>query len=246
MAKFSVILPAAGKSTRFREKEKKPFTNLDGRAIWLRTAELFITRDDVCQTLIVVAPEDQEMFRRRYAANLAFMNVQIVDGGKERFDSVANALQAVKDEAEFVAIHDAVRPCLTKELIDNVFAEAVKTGAAMLAVPVNDTLKRATTQNVVETTLSREGLWLAQTPQVFRKDWLLQAYLKREKLGKLITDDGQLLEAAGHAVHLILGSPNNLKITSKEDLLLAEAILKARPKPKGTGPIHPFGDEAQW
>ena len=249
MTKFSVILPAAGTSSRFREKEKKPFTNLDGRAVWLRTAELFITRDDVCQTLIVVAPEDQEMFRRRYAANLAFMNVQIVDGGKERFESVANALQVVKDEAEFVAIHDAVRPCLTKELIDAVFAEATKTGAALLAVPVTDTIKRATSQNVVETTLSRDGLWLAQTPQVFRKDWLLQAYLKREKLGKaaqLITDDGQLLEAAGHAVHLIQGSPTNIKITTKEDLALAEAILKARPKPKGTGPIHPFGDEAQW
>jgi 2-C-methyl-D-erythritol 4-phosphate cytidylyltransferase len=246
MAKFSVILPAAGQSARFRDKEKKPFTNLDGRAVWLRSAELFVTRDDVCQTLIVVAKEDQELFRRRYAANLAFMNVQIVEGGKERFDSVANALQAVKDEAEYVAVHDVVRPCVTKELIDAVFAEALKSGAAMLAIPVTDTIKRATSQNVVETTLAREGLWLAQTPQVFRKDWLLQAYLKREKLGKLVTDDGQLMEAAGHAVHLVQGSTTNIKITTKEDLSLAESILKSRPKPKGTGPIHPFGDEAQW
>jgi 2-C-methyl-D-erythritol 4-phosphate cytidylyltransferase len=246
MAKFSVILPAAGKAARFKEKEKKPFANLDGRAVWLRCAELFITREDVIQTLIVVAKEDEETFRRRYAANLAFMNVQIVTGGTERFDSVANALEKVKDEAEFVAIHDAVRPCVTKELIDEVFAEATKTGAALLATPVNDTLKRATPQNVVDTTLAREGLWLAQTPQVFRKDWLLQAYLKREKLGKLITDDGQLVEAAGHTVHLVPGSTTNIKITTKEDLLLAEAILKARPKPKGQGPIHPFADEAQW
>src|ERR1700681_1843734 len=103
MAKFAVILPAAGRSSRFRDKEKKPFTNLDGRAVWLRSAELFVTRDDVCQCVIVIAPADQETFRRRYGANLAFMNVQIADGGKERFESVANALALVKPEAEFVA-----------------------------------------------------------------------------------------------------------------------------------------------
>src|SRR5207253_10573812 len=125
-----------------RDKEKKPFASLDGRAVWLRSAELFITRSDVCQCVIVVAKNDQEMFRRRYGANLAFMNVQIADGGRERFDSVANALALVKPEAEFVAIHDAARPCLTEALVNGVFAEAVKTGAAMLAVPVADTLKR--------------------------------------------------------------------------------------------------------
>src|SRR6202171_4465523 len=114
MAQFAVILPAAGQSSRFRDKEKKPFANLDGRAVWLRSAELFVSRSDVCQCLIVVSPADQELFRRRYGANLAFMNVQIVNGGAERFESVANALAQVKPEAELVAIHDAVRPCLTE------------------------------------------------------------------------------------------------------------------------------------
>src|SRR5216683_1419950 len=107
MAKFAVILPAAGQSSRFRDKEKKPFANLDGRAVWLRSTELFIARDDVSQCLIVVAPGDQEMFRRRYGANLAFMNVRIADGGNERHHSIANALALVKPEADFVAIHDA-------------------------------------------------------------------------------------------------------------------------------------------
>ena len=92
MAKFAVILPAAGQSSRFRDKEKKPFANLENRAVWLRTAEYFVARDDVCQTILVVNPEDQEMVRRRYGANLAFLNIQIVDGGAERFESVANAL----------------------------------------------------------------------------------------------------------------------------------------------------------
>src|SRR5437588_10269692 len=135
MAKFAVILPAAGRSSRFRDKEKKPFAQLDGRAVWLRCAELFITREDVCQCLIVVAKEDQETFRRRYGANLAFMSVQIAEGGAERFESVANALALLKPEVEFVAIHDAVRPCLTDEQIGAVFARAEKTGAALLAVP---------------------------------------------------------------------------------------------------------------
>ena len=113
MANFAVILPAAGSSSRFKDKDKKPFVNLDGRAVWLRSAELFVTRSDVSQCLIVIAPDDEEMFRRRYGANLAFMNVQIVLGGKERFESVANALSKLKPEVEFVGIHDAVRPCLT-------------------------------------------------------------------------------------------------------------------------------------
>src|SRR5206468_9007138 len=124
MPKFAVILPAAGKSSRFRDKEKKPYQTLDGRAVWLRSAELFVARDDVCQTLLVISPDDQEMFERRYRANILFMNVQTVLGGAERFESVANALAKLKPEAEFVAIHDAVRPCLTNELIDAVFAAA--------------------------------------------------------------------------------------------------------------------------
>ncbi|OAI41087.1 2-C-methyl-D-erythritol 4-phosphate cytidylyltransferase [Planctomycetaceae bacterium SCGC AG-212-D15] len=246
MAKFAVILPAAGKSTRFHDKEKKPYATLDGRAVWLRCAELFITRSDVCQCLLVIAPADEELVRRRYGANLAFMNVQLVEGGAERFESVARALEKLNPEADFVAIHDAVRPCVTEELVAGVFGEAERKGAAMLAVPVVDTIKQVDNQNKVQSTVSRRGLWLAQTPQVFRRDWLVEAYGQRGKLGKDITDDAQLMEAAGHPVHVVQGSPSNIKITAKGDIMLAEAILKARPKPKGKGPIHPFADEEMW
>jgi 2-C-methyl-D-erythritol 4-phosphate cytidylyltransferase len=246
MPQFAVILPAAGKSSRFRDKEKKPFTNLDGRAVWLRSVELFVTRNDVCQCIIVVNPHDQEMFRRRYGANLAFMNVQVANGGAERFESVDNALGLVKQEADFVAIHDAVRPCLTEEQINLVFAEAAQNGAAILAVPVNDTLKRVDGQRRVLSTESRQGLWLAQTPQVFRRDWLFAAYAARAKLGKDITDDSQLVEALGHPVHVVQGSPLNVKITTKADLMLAQAILKSRPDPKPNRPAHPFADEEMW
>jgi 2-C-methyl-D-erythritol 4-phosphate cytidylyltransferase len=246
MPQFAVILPAAGRSSRFKDKEKKPFTNLDGRAVWLRSTEFFVTRNDVCQCIIVVSSDDQEMFRRRYGANLAFMNVQIASGGAERFESVANALSLLKPEAEFVAIHDAVRPCLTEALVNAVFTKAEQTGAALLAVPVNDTVKQVNAQNQVHGTLPRQGLWLAQTPQVFRRDWLEAAYANRAKLGREITDDAQLVEAAGHKVHVVEGAASNIKITSRSDLILAEAILKAMPKPKPTGPAHPFAEEEMW
>jgi 2-C-methyl-D-erythritol 4-phosphate cytidylyltransferase len=246
MANFAVILPAAGKSTRFRDKEKKPFVNLDGRAVWLRAVELFVTRRDVCQVILVVAPDDREMFRRRYQANLAFLNVQVADGGRERFESVGNALAILEPEAEFIAVHDAVRPCLTEELINAVFAKAAQAGAALLAVPVADTIKRVGAGDRVEATLPRQGLWLAQTPQVFRREWLLDAHARRDSLGKDITDDAQLVEAAGHPVHIVPGSTTNLKITSKDDLKLAEAVLKSQAKAKPAGPIHPFADEEMW
>jgi 2-C-methyl-D-erythritol 4-phosphate cytidylyltransferase len=246
MPRFAVILPAAGQSSRFRDREKKPFANLDGRAVWLRTAEQFVTRDDVSQCLIVLAPDDVEMFRRRYGANIAFMNIQIVEGGKERHDSVHNALQKLKDEVELVAIHDAVRPCISTELIDQVFAAAARTGAALLGVPVADTVKRANSAGQVEATVDRQGLWLAQTPQVFRRDWLVQAYAQR-KPKQEVTDDAQLIEAAGHPVYLVTGSTSNIKITTTEDLTLAHAILQSRPKPKAARPIHPFADdEYKW
>jgi 2-C-methyl-D-erythritol 4-phosphate cytidylyltransferase len=244
--KFAVILPAAGKSSRFRDKEKKPFTNLDGRPVWLRSAEMFVTRDDVCQCIIVIAKADQEVFRRRSGAHLAFMNVQVADGGGERFESVANALALVKPEADFVAIHDAVRPCVTEELVEAAFAKADATGAALLAVPITDTVKEVDAQRQVHSTVSRQGLWAAQTPQAFRREWLVDAYARRAELGKNITDDAQLVEAAGHKVHVVEGSVLNLKITAKADLALAEAVLKSRPKPKAARPAHPFAEEEMW
>ncbi|HLW64972.1 MAG TPA: 2-C-methyl-D-erythritol 4-phosphate cytidylyltransferase [Gemmataceae bacterium] len=246
MPKFAVILPAAGKSSRFNDKEKKPFTNLDGRAVWLRCAEYFVNRSDVVQTIIVISAEDQELFERRYRPNIAFMNVQVVLGGAERFESVANALNKVTPDADFVAIHDAVRPCVTNEQVEAVFSAAAQHGAALLAVPVSETIKQVDAQKKVQATVNRDGLWLAQTPQVFRKEWLLEAYGQRAKFPGPITDDAQLVEAAGHAVYVVPSTATNIKITAKPDLFLAAAILKSRPDPKPNRPIHPFADEEMW
>lgn len=246
MSRFAVILPAAGKSSRFGDKEKKPFINLDNRAVWLRTAELFVTREDVCQCLVVISPEDEELFEIRYKANLAFLGIQMVLGGSERFESVANALAKIKEEAEFVAIHDAVRPCLMPDHINAVFAQAKTSGAAILASPVTDTVKRVNDKKEIVETQPRESLWLAQTPQVFRKDWLTDAYAKRNEIKAKITDDAQLIEACGHAVTVVKGDTTNIKITTKGDLALAAAILKSRPEPKAKRPAHPFAEEEMW
>ena len=246
MAAFAVVFPAAGRSSRFTGKEKKPFVNLDGRAVWLRSVEQFINREGVAQCIVVVSGEDQEMFRRRFGANLAFMNIQIATGGAERFESIANALALLKPEIDFVAIHDAVRPCVTESLISDVFAKAEQTGAAIPGVPVADTMKQVDAGKQIKGTLPRQGVWLAQTPQVFRRDWLEAAYAQRGSLGRDITDDAQLVEALGHAVHVVDGASTNIKITSRGDLFLAEAILKSLPKPKPSGPVHPFGEEEMW
>src|SRR6476469_822458 len=117
MPTVAVIIPAAGKSSRFAGREKKPFASLDGRPVWQRSAELFWTRDDVSKVYLVVAPEDREEFRGRFAHLIAFANAEVVDGGAERFDSVANALARVPEAVEFVAVHDAVRPLGTPQLI---------------------------------------------------------------------------------------------------------------------------------
>src|SRR5215213_11361668 len=155
MPSFAVILPAAGKSSRFGGREKKPYATLDGTAVWLRTANLFANRTDVIQMVLVIAPEDRELVERRYAANLMFLGVKVVDGGPERFASVANALSQIKPEADFLAIHDAVRPCTPAAHIDAVFAAAVKEGAAILGLPVADTLKRVDNQMRVTQTVAR-------------------------------------------------------------------------------------------
>ena len=239
MPTFAVILPAAGKSSRFRDQHyKKPFVPLENRPVWLHAAEKFTNRTDVKQTLLVISPEDREAFQAKMGANVALLGIELVEGGQECYDSVAAALARVQPEIEYVAVHDAARPCLADEWIDAVFAAATKTGAAILATPISGTVKRAGKDQMVQETLSRAGLWEAQTPQVFRRQLLIDAYASRGQ--QPATDDAQLVERLGHQVAIVHGSPMNLKITTKEDLRLAAAVLKALPRPKLAGPANPF------
>ncbi len=245
MAKFAVILPAAGRSSRFKDDYyKKPFVPLAGRAVWLHSAERFLQRKDVVQVLVVIAAEDRENFDFKFGSNVAILGIDVVPGGTERFDSVAAALARVKPEADFVCIHDAARPCLADAWIDDVFHAAEKSGAAILAIPVANTLKRVGRDRKIEETVPRENLWEAQTPQVFRRQLLMDAYARRGNFPA--TDDSQVVERIGHVVTVVPGSPINLKIATKEDLRLAEHVLKALPKPKLFGPAHPFAGDDIW
>jgi 2-C-methyl-D-erythritol 4-phosphate cytidylyltransferase len=215
----------------------------------LHSAEKFLNRKDVKQVIVVIAEEDREDFSRMFGANIAIMGVEVCVGGAERADSVQNALAKVKSEIEFVAIHDAARPCLADKWVDAVFAAAEKTGAAMLATPISATLKKAAKSSgggypTVAETVDRGGLWEAQTPQVFRRELITKAYAARG--GANLTDDAQLVEKMGTPVALVDGSPMNIKVTTKDDLKLAEQILKVLPKPKPEGFAHPFKDDNMW
>ncbi len=245
MPKYAVIVVGAGQSSRFGGEENKVLAVVDGQPLFVRALQLFVNRPDVCHLLFVAAPGDVETMRTKYAPNLAFMDVTLVEGGKERHDSVAAGLAAVKPEAEYVAIHDCARPCVVQEWIDAVFAEAVKSGAAVPATRVTATVKSVGPQGFIEKTVPREGLWLAQTPQVFRRDVIEAAYKQRKPSDPPPTDDAALVEASGFAVKVIESDPRNIKITTKGDLSLANAIIKSLPQPKRGGPLGAF-EEAKW
>lgn len=251
MSRLAVIIPAAGKSSRFGGMEKKPFVSLDGRPVWQRAAEAFWSREDVTNVYVVISPDDRADFLRRFGGLIAFNDkLKLVDGGAERFESVANALALVPPDVPLVAVHDAVRPLVTQTIVSAVVRAAEEHGAAMPAVPVADTLKQVDPNtNRITGTVPRAGVWQAQTPQVFRRDWLAEAYAKRAAVAA-ITDDAQLIEAIGHAVVVVPGAPTNFKITTKDDLELADAILKARTAKTASPPPTPkwgaFDDEAKW
>jgi len=241
----AVIICAAGASRRFGGKRKKPFADVAGRAVFLRSVELFSNRDDVKQILLAIVPEDEELVSVKWGPNLKFFNVTVYFGGAERFDTVAKALELVKDDIDLIAVHDAVRCCVTEKWVDEVIAGAAKTGAAILASPVVATLKEAR-ENVIIKTVDRGALYEAQTPQVFKAELLKKAYgnLKNLDKGK-VSDDSQLVEALGEKVSIVETDSSNIKITRKNDIAIAEAIIKSRPRPGPKGPVGPYV-EAQW
>jgi len=253
MSEFAVILPAAGQSRRFQgQGQKKVFVALDGRPVWLRTADLFRDRADVRQVIVVISADDQQYFLDRFGSDLAVLGIDWVLGGSQRHDSVARGLEKIDPQARWVAIHDAARPCVTAREIDQVFQLAKQSGAAILAHPIHSTIKRiqpseSSSPPTVHQTIDRSQLWAAQTPQAFSRELLERAFrwLAEQPGGRLpegqpLTDDSQLVELLGHTVRVVTGSPSNLKITTADDLRLAQAILKSRPK--GANLFHPFAD----
>lgn len=241
----AAIICAAGASRRFGGKRKKPFVDVGGRAVFLRSVELFSNRDDVKQILLAIAPEDEELVNVKWGPNLKFFNVKTFFGGAERFDTVSKALELVEETIGLIAVHDAVRCCVKDKWIDEVIAAATKTGAAILACPITATIKEAKDDMIIKT-VDRAGLYEAQTPQVFKTELLKKAYENLKNLDtNKISDDSQLVEALGHKVSIVETDSSNIKITRQSDIAIAEAILKSRPKPKPKGYVGPYA-EAQW
>ena len=241
----AAIICAAGASSRFGGKRKKAFVDVGGRAVFIRSVEIFAGRDDVKQILLAIAPEDEELVNVKWGANLKFFNVKICFGGKERFETVNNALALVRGDIDLVAVHDAARCCVTEKWIDDCIAAAAKTGAAILACPVSATIKQVRDGTIIRT-VDRTGLYEAQTPQIFEISLLKKAQENIDNLDKSkISDDSQLVEAIGHPVAIVETDCSNIKITRQSDVAIAEAILKNRPAPKKEGYIGPF-NEAQW
>ncbi len=241
----AAIICAAGASSRFGGKRKKAFVDVAGRAVFLRSAELFSNRDDVKQVLLGITSEDEELVSVKWGPNLKFFGVSIFIGGDERFDTVNKGIKLIKDEIDLIAVHDACRCCVTEEIINSTIAAAAKSGAAIPACPVTATIKQAK-DNVITQTVERTGLYEAQTPQIFSASLLRKAYENLDNLDKSkISDDSQLVEALGHKVTIVDTDSSNIKITRQSDIAVAEAILKSRPKSIPKGPIGPY-IEAQW
>jgi 2-C-methyl-D-erythritol 4-phosphate cytidylyltransferase len=242
---IAAIICAGGSGSRFGGKRKKAFVDVAGRAVFLRSVELFANRDDVKQVLLGIPADEEELVGVKWGPNLKFFNVKIFIGGDERFDTVQKGLALVNDDIDIVAVHDACRCCVTEEIIESCIEAAIKTGAAIPACPVTATIKEVK-DNVIVKTVDRVGLYEAQTPQVFKTSLLKKAYNDLKNLDKsTISDDAQLIEALGEKVSIVETDSSNIKITQQGDIAIAEAILKSRPKKKPEGPAGPY-IEAQW
>jgi 2-C-methyl-D-erythritol 4-phosphate cytidylyltransferase len=243
--KFSAVIVAAGQSARFKDPNfKKPFAPLEGKAVWLHSADRFLRRGDVSQVILVIPPTEREDFLSRFGANVAVLGIDVVDGGAQRADSVRSGVAAARSDSDFIAIHDAARPCLSDAWLERLFLAAREHGAAILAEPVTSTVKRSNDGKKIEATVDRSGLWLAQTPQVFRRQSIIDALARFGS--SAFTDEAQLMEKAGVSVRIVEGSPLNIKITTRQDLALAAAILKILPGNRLDAPLHPFAEDRLW
>jgi 2-C-methyl-D-erythritol 4-phosphate cytidylyltransferase len=217
------ILLCAGKGERLGLGVDKALVPLAGRPLFIWSLES-LERSGAIDGVVAVGPVKK---LQQTLAACGFGAAKIVawcEGGKERQDSVRRGLEALPAHFDWVAVHDCARVLVSAPLIARVVADALTYGAAIAALPLEDTLKRGSL-GAIETTVSRAGLWRAQTPQVFRRDWLESAHA--QATGKA-TDDAALIESQGHPVHLTEGDPLNFKVTTAGDLQLAEAWLASR------------------
>lgn len=230
---LGVILLAAGQGRRLPGPVKKGFRRVAGRPLYRHSLDLFARMPEVAEVVLVVPPENVSALRRREQGRRPFPRV--VAGGDVRAESVRRGLAALSAGIRWVAVHDAARPCLSIGLVRQVAAAARRWGGAIPALPVAETLKRGE-GGFVARTVRREGLWAAQTPQIFSRGALERAFLSARGRHRAWTDDARAFEGRGLRVRLVPGEKSNIKVTTREDLALAEFLLKNRSSRRGERP----------
>ncbi|SFA48524.1 2-C-methyl-D-erythritol 4-phosphate cytidylyltransferase [Parageobacillus thermantarcticus] len=221
--RYDVVIPAAGQGKRMKAGMNKQLMELQNEPLIVRTLKVF-ENDEWCRGIIVVINEaERTQFEQLFSRFHIKKITAIVGGGKERQHSVYNGLQAIKN-SDIVLIHDGARPFVTIELIHQLVNEAKEHGAAIPAVRVKDTVKKVRGQ-FVEETVERSSLWAVQTPQAFHVSLALRAHEQAQKDGYIGTDDASLVERIGGKVKIVEGDYRNIKLTTPDDLLFAEAIL---------------------
>jgi 2-C-methyl-D-erythritol 4-phosphate cytidylyltransferase len=248
--RVAIVIPAGGSGTRMGGRVPKQFMRLGGEPILAATVGRFTAHPAVV-LVVVAAPRAHLARARRVVAHLSGrVTIDLVEGGSERQESVWRGLQAVPEDMEIILVHDAVRPFITRPLIDAVLHATAETGAAVCARPVAETVKRVE-DGLVRQTVDRQGLWTVQTPQGFRADLLREAHDKARREGMVGTDDAMLVERLGHPVRVVPGLAQNMKITTPEDLRRArqasratiekpiEKRIEKRTEPRAPGTGHP-------
>jgi 2-C-methyl-D-erythritol 4-phosphate cytidylyltransferase len=225
--KTVAIIPAGGVGKRMGGGIPKQYLLLTDIPILAITLRTFQHSPEVDEIVLIVPEADMTEVRQSIVEKYSLSKVGfILSGGAERQDSVQQGLQMLNDEHEIIVIHDAVRPFVSENLISRAVAAAREFGAVTVGVPAKDTVKKVTAEGWVKKTVAREGLWLTQTPQVFRRSIILAAYKKAAADGFYGTDDAGLVERMGIPVRMIPGENDNIKLTTSEDLLLGECIIR--------------------
>ncbi len=222
MSNVAVIL-GAGSGTRMKSEKNKMLLDICGKTVIERSVETFLNLSDVDEIIVTVREQDVDELSKI----LTDERISFVIGGSTRQQSVKNAIETI-DDAELVIIHDGARPLVLEDDVDNTIKAAYEFGSAALAVPVKDTVKVVDKNGFVISTPDRSTLFAVQTPQIFKFDLYKSALEKATADGKEFTDDCQLLEYAEQKVKMVVGSYENIKITTPEDIAVAEGILSKR------------------
>lgn len=222
----SVVIVAAGTGKRMGAGKNKVWLSLQHKPIFQHTVEVFANHPGIAEIVLVINEQDyQEM--EKWCKRMPH-SIILAIGGAERQDSVRNGLHALSDSCTHVLIHDAARPFITHEQISNIIEKVKDQQAVVMAVPVKDTIKVVGPDGVVQATPARESLWAVQTPQAFPLSLVMDAHRFAKEHNKMGTDDAMLVEMLGHAVSIVDGSYENIKITTPDDLWLGEEIMKRR------------------